>query len=177
MQIRSLQTHIFALFLLLMVVVQVGGFALINTVGKTAAQKTISDDLDAGALVFGRLLEQDTHRLIQGARLMSADYTFREVIASGDRDTIASVLMNYGRRIDASLMMIVGLDQRVLGDTLDIATGKPFAFPNLIPEAEASQKASAMVLIRGQLYQLVVMPVLAPTPIAGWRSGLSSTTV
>ena len=166
MQIRSLQSHILALFLLLMVVVQVGGFALINTVGMTAARKSIGDDLVAGALVFDRLLDQDTHRLVQGARLMSADYTFREVIATRDRDTIASVLMKYGRGIDASLMMIVGLDQRVLGDTLNFATGKPFAFPELIAEAEASQKASAMVLIRGQLYQLVVLPVLAPTPIA-----------
>jgi diguanylate cyclase (GGDEF)-like protein len=166
MQIRSLQSHILALFLLLMVVVQVGGFALINTVGMTAARKSIGEDLVAGAIVFDRLLEQDTHRLVQGARLMSADYTFRKVIATGDRDKIASVLMKYGRRIDASLMMIVGLDQRVLGDTLDIATGTPFAFPELIAEAEASQNASAMVLIRGQLYQLVVVPVLASTPIA-----------
>src|SRR2546427_2318416 len=166
MQTRSLQSHILALFLLLMVVVQVGGFALINTVGMTAARKSIGEDLVAGALVFDRLLEQDTHRLVQGARLMSADYTFREVIATGDRDTIASVLMKYGRGIDASLMMIVGLDQRVLGDTLDIATGEPFAFPELVAEAEVSQAASAMVLIRGQLYQLVVVPVLAPTPIA-----------
>ena len=166
MQIRSLQSHILALFLLLMVLVQVGGFALINTVGMTAARKSIGDDLVAGALVFDRLLDQETHRLVQGARLMSADYTFREVIATRDRDTIASVLMKYGRGIDASLMMIVGLDQRVLGDTLNIATGKPFAFPELIAEAEGSQKASAMVLIRGQLYQLVVLPVLAPTPIA-----------
>jgi diguanylate cyclase (GGDEF)-like protein len=165
-QIRSLQSHILALFLLLMVVVQVGGFALINTVGMTAARKSIGEDVVAGALVFDHLLEQDTHTLVQGARLMSADYTFREVIATGDRDTIASVLTKYGRRIDASLMMIVGLDQRVLGDTLNIATGEPFAFPELIVEAEASQQASAMVLIRGQLYQLVVAPVLAPTPIA-----------
>ena len=165
MQIRSLQTHILALFLLLMVVVQVGGFALINTVGMSAARKAIGEDLVAGALVFDRLLEQDTNRLAQGVRLMSADYRFREVTAAGDRDTIASVLAISGRRIDASLMMLVGMDQRVLGDTLGIATGKPFAYPKLMAEAQASQKATAMVLIRGQLYQLVVVPVLAPTPI------------
>ncbi len=149
-----------------MVGVQVGGFVLTNTVGMAAARKSIGEDLVAGALVFNRLLDEDTHRLVQGAHLMSSDYTFREVIASGDRDTIASVLMKYGRRIDASLMMIVGLDQRVLGDTLNMAIDKPFAFPDLIAEAEMSQKASAMVLIDGRLYQLVVVPVLAPTPIA-----------
>ena len=132
MQIRSLQSHILALFLLLMVGVQVGGFALIKTVGMSAARETIGENLVAGTLVFDRLLEQNTQRLVQGVRLMSADYRFREVTAAGDRDTIASVLAIYGRRIDASLMMLVGMDQRVLGDTLGIATGKPFAYPKLM---------------------------------------------
>ena len=163
---QRLQTYIVALFLLLMIVVQFGGFVLINTVGMAAARKSIGEDLVAGALVFERLLYQDTHRLVQGANLMSSDYTFREVVASGDRETIASILSKYGRRIDASLMMIVGLDQRVLGDTLGMGTGKAFPFPELIAEAQTTEKAAAMALIDGRLYQLVVLPVLAPTPIA-----------
>ena len=165
MRIRSLQSHILALVLLLMIGVQVGGLVLIKTVGMTAARETIGQDLVAGALVFDQLLEQDTRRLVQGVRLMSADYKFREVIARGDLLTIGSTAIIYSRRIDASLMMIVGADQRVLGDTLGIATGQPFAFPDLMAEAKASQMASALVLIRGRLYQLVVVPVLVPTPI------------
>jgi diguanylate cyclase (GGDEF)-like protein len=166
MTMRSLQSRILALFLLLMVIVQVGGFMLINTVGMSAARKTVGEALVAGGRVFDRLLEQDTERIVQGARLMSADYAFREVISTGDRETIASVLMNYGKRIDASLMMLVGLDQRVLGDTLGAAIDKPFPFPNLIAQAEQNQQSSAMVLINGQLYQLVVVPVMAPVPVA-----------
>ena len=166
MTMRSLQSRILALFLLLMVIVQVGGFVLINTVGMSAARKTVGEALVAGGRVFDRLLEQDTERIVQGARLMSADYAFREVISTGDRETIASVLMNYGKRIDASLMMLVGLDQRVLGDTLGAAIDKPFPFPNLIAQAEQNQQSSAMVLINGQLYQLVVVPVMAPVPVA-----------
>ncbi len=89
---RSLQTRILALFLLLIFVVQVGGFVLINTVGGTAARSTVGAEVVAGARVFDRLLEQDTQRLVQGARLLSADYAFREAIATGDSDTIGSVL-------------------------------------------------------------------------------------
>jgi diguanylate cyclase (GGDEF)-like protein len=166
MTMRSLQSRILALFLLLMVIVQVGGFVLINTVGMSAARKTVGEALVAGARVFDRLLEQDTQRIVQGARLMSADYAFREVISTGDRETIASVLVNYGKRIDASLMMVIGLDQRVLSDTLGVAVDKPFPFPNLIAKAEQNQQSSAMVLINGQLYQLVVVPVMAPIPVA-----------
>lgn len=163
---RSLQKRILALFLLLIFVVQVGGFVLINTVGGNAARSTVGAEVVAGSRVFDRLLEQDARRLVQGARLMVSDYAFREVIATGDRDTIASVLVNYGKRIEVPLVMIVGLDQKVLGDTLDSGAGKPFALPRLVEQAEASAQASAMVVLRGQLYQLVVVPVLAPVPIA-----------
>jgi diguanylate cyclase (GGDEF)-like protein len=163
---RSLQSRILALFLLLMASVQVGTFYFINTVGMSAARKTVGETLVSGARVFDRLLEQDTRRTVQGARLMSADYAFREVISTGDRQTIASVLVNYSKRIDASVMMLIGLDQRVLGDTLGAVVDQPFPFPTLIAQAEQNEQASATVLIRGQLYQLVVVPVMAPLPVA-----------
>ena len=166
MPMRSLQTRILALFLLLIFVVQVGGFVLINTVGGNAARSTVGAEVVAGARVFDRLLEQDAQRLVQGARLMAADYAFREVIATGDHDTIGSVLVNYGKRIEAPLLMIVGLDQKVLGDTLDSDVGRPFTLPGLLEQAQVWEQASTMVVLRGQLYQLVVVPVLAPVPIA-----------
>ena len=166
MPMRSLQTRILGLFLLLILVVQIGGSVLINTVGNKAARSTVGADVAAGARVFDRVLEQDAQRLVQGARLMAADYAFREVIATGDHDTIGSVLQNYGKRIEAPLVMIVGLDRNVLGDTLEADAGKPFALPRLIEQAEASGEASAMVVLHGHLYQLVVVPVLAPVPIA-----------
>jgi diguanylate cyclase (GGDEF)-like protein len=163
---HSLQTRILALFLLLMITVQVGGFVLINTVGITAARKTVGDEVVGGARVIELLLDQDAQRLVQGARLLSADYAFRGAIATGDADTIRSALANHGKRIDADLMILVGLDKRVLADTLDESAGDSFRFPALLASAEASHQATAMVLLRGELYQLVLVPVLAPLPIA-----------
>jgi diguanylate cyclase (GGDEF)-like protein len=170
---RSLQTRILSLFVLLTLVVQAGGFVLINTVGVATARKTASEELLAGTLVFSRLLDQETHRLVQGARLLSADYAFREVIATGDNDTIASVLANHGKRIDADVMMLIGLDQRVSADALGEATGQPFPFSALLDKAKAAQQASAMVMLRGHLYELVIVPVLAPLPIAWVAVGFS----
>jgi len=163
---HSLQTRILAFFLLLMIAVQVGGFVLINTVGITAARKTVGDELVGGARVIDLLLDQDAQRLVQGARLLSADYAFRGAIATGDADTIRSALANHGKRIDADVMILVGLDQRVLADTLDASTGQPFLFPALLESAETAHQATAMVLLSGSLYQLVLVPVLAPLPIA-----------
>jgi diguanylate cyclase (GGDEF)-like protein len=163
---HRLQTRILALFVLLMVVVQLGGFLLINTVGVTAARKTIGDDLVRGARVFDRLKEQDTERLVQGARLLSSDYAFRAAITTGDRGTIASVLWNHGKRIDADIMMLVGLDGAVTADTSGDMWGKPFPFPRLLDDATKSQRSSAITLVRGRLHELVIVQVLAPVPIA-----------
>src|SRR5690349_20040046 len=163
---HSLQTRITALFLLLMIAVQVGGFVLINTVGVASARKTVGDEIVSGARVVDVLLDQDAQRLIQGARLLSADYAFRGAIATGEASTMRSALANHGNRIYAGLMILVDLDQHVLADTLDSATGQPFLFPALLASAESTQAASAMVLLHGSLYQLVVVPVLAPLPIA-----------
>ena len=163
---HSLQTRILAAFVLLMIAVQVGGFLLINTVGIAAARKNVGEEVVRGARVIDLLLDQDAQRLVQGARLLSADYAFRGAIATGDADTVRSALANHGKRIDADLMILVALDQRVLADTQDLATGKPFAFPALLAAAEASHQATAMVLRQGKLYQLVLVPVLAPLPIA-----------
>jgi diguanylate cyclase (GGDEF)-like protein len=74
--------------------------------------------------------------------------------------------VNYGKRIDAPLVMIVGLDKKVLGDTLESGAGKPFALPGLLEQAQAWEQASTLAVWRGELYQLVVVPVLAPVPIA-----------
>ena len=170
---RSLQTRILALFLLLLIAVQVGGFVLIDTVGVAAARKTVGDDLVSGARIVDLLLEHDAQRLLQGARLLSADYAFRGAIATGDADTIRSALANHGKRIDADLMVLIGLDQRVLADTLDATTGDVFAFPALLAAAETAHRATAMVLLRGRLYQMVLVPVLAPLPIAWVAVGVN----
>jgi diguanylate cyclase (GGDEF)-like protein len=162
----SLQARILVLFLSLILVVQVGGFVLVNTVGTHAARATIGEELIVGQHVFLRTLRQEELRLTQGARLLTADYAFREAIATGDRDTIVSVLGNHGKRIDADLAMLIGLDGKVVADTLGDMKGTTFSHGNLLKAAEAQRQASAMVMLGDSLYQVVLVPVLAPLPVA-----------
>jgi len=166
MTFHRLQTRILALFVLLMVVVQLGGFLLINTVGVSAARKTIGEELARGARVFDRLREQDSERLVQSARLLSADYAFREAVATGGGDKIASMMWSHGMRVDADIMMLVGLDGRVIADIDGERRGKPFPYPQIFAEAVRAQRASAVSVVRGRLHEIVMVPVLAPVPVA-----------
>lgn len=136
---RSLQSRIVALFVVLMLAVQGGGFLLTSAAGVAGARQTVADELATGERIFLRVLDQSAQRLVQGARVLSADFAFREAISTADRETIASVLRNHGERIDAAYMTLIGLDRRVIADTFDTAAeGRPFAFQRLIaPSATA----------------------------------------
>src|ERR1700704_3542604 len=102
MRIQRLQTRIIVFFVALLALVQVAAFWFVN-----AAQR-----------VFARLLDQNAEKLKLSARVLAADFAFREAIATHDTGTIASVLANHGARIGADAMVFVDLNGRVISDTL-----------------------------------------------------------
>jgi diguanylate cyclase (GGDEF)-like protein len=163
----SLGTRLIVFFVLLLVLVQgLGAFLVINANSQIARQ-TIDQSLEQGERIFRQLLEQGQKRLEQAATILSADYAFREAIATNNTGTIVSVLRNHGARAGANVVTLVSLDSQVRADTQDQARlGTAFPFPQLITAAGATGKASSIVTVDGKLHQLVIVPVLAPEPIA-----------
>jgi len=163
----KLGTRIVVFFVALLVIVQGVAAFLVIQANSQVARRTINEELAQGERVFRQLLAQSQARLEQGARILSADFAFRQAIASNDTGTILSVLRNHGARVGASVMTLASLDNTVRADTLDPARiGKAFAYPDLVKAAAADGKSSSVVIRDGKLYQLVVVPVLAPEPIA-----------
>ena len=163
----SLRARIAIFFVALLVLVQGLAAILVTRANSQIARETIGQQLIQGERVFQRLLAQNKARLEQGAAILSADFAFRQAIATNNAGTIVSVLRNHGARAGAEAMMLVGLDGRVRADSQDSArVGRPFGFPGLIERAAASGQASDFVALDRRLYQLVVVPVLAPDAIA-----------
>jgi diguanylate cyclase (GGDEF)-like protein len=151
---------------LLLLVQGVAGFFVLRS-NERIARETIGLALAQGERVFQQLFAQNQSRLQEGAAILSADFAFRQAIATDDIATILSVFRNHGARIGAGAMMLVSLDNVVRADTQEPErVGKPFAFPQLVQRAASGDKASSIALIDRHLYQLVVVPVLAPEPIA-----------
>lgn len=163
----KLGTRIVAFFVALLVIVQGVAAFLVVQANSQVARRTINEQLEQGERVFRQLLAQNQARLEQGAGILSADFAFRQAIASNDTGTILSVLRNHGARVGANVMTLASLDNMVRADTLDPARiGKPFAYADLVKTASSEGKSSSIVLRDAKLYQLVVVPVLAPEPIA-----------
>jgi diguanylate cyclase (GGDEF)-like protein len=163
----SLRTRIVVFFTVLLIIVQGVALTLLNTTNYQIAKETIEQELGVGERIFLRLLEQNRDQLEQSATLLASDFGFRQAVGTNDNATVLSALTNHGARASAGVLLLVSLEQAVTVDTLHPdAKPQPFAFPDLIKDADANGKSSGIVTIDGRLYQLVLVPVRAPTVIA-----------
>jgi diguanylate cyclase (GGDEF)-like protein len=167
MRMRRLQSRIILFFVALLALVQVAAFVFVNAANSGNARAKLEEELNVGQRVFARQLEQNAEKLKLSARVLAADFAFREAIATHDTGTIESVLANHGARIGANAMVFVDLDGTVISDTLRPQTEtRPFEYPALITMNRTGASAS-MEVFDGRAFQLVAVPVLAPVPI-GW---------
>ncbi len=167
MRIQRLQTRIIVFFVALLALVQVAAFWFVNAANSGNARAKVEEELNVGQRVFARLLEQNADKLKLSARVLAADFAFREAIATHDNRTISSVLANHGARIGADAMVFVDLDGNVVADTLrPQAQAHAFEFPALVRPGSSGANA-AMEVLDDRAFQLVAVPVLAPVPI-GW---------
>jgi diguanylate cyclase (GGDEF)-like protein len=171
MRFRSLESRIVTLFLVLIVAVQVVGLLVIQQGIDSNARTAISAELNNGVKVFRRLLEQNAQSLRFGARLLARDTAFVAAIGNNDesdRSTIESALANSGRRIKASLSMLIGEDRKISATTNPkqaAALGKMAL--SMLDTAEAADGSIGIAIVDHRPYQIVAMPIKAPITI-GW---------
>ena len=164
----QIQTRVLASFIVLFVAVQLAGLLLIHFSGTASVRQTASAEVVSGSKAFERLLELDSQRLIEGARLLSADPAFREAVATLDRSTLGPALAKHGKRIGSAMLLLIDADHRIVAGTLEGEIGRRFGQPKLLDRASATQQASALVSFGTQYYQLVVVPLLVPPQPPVW---------
>ncbi len=146
--------------------------ALVHINTTAAVRKSVGAEVVAGSRAFERLLETDSQRLAEGARLLTGDTAFRDMVTAGDRSALAPVLAKHKTRIGSAVMLLIDIDRNVAASTIAAEVGKKFMQSKLLDRASAAQQASALVSVGGQVYQLVVVPLLAPRPVAWVAAGI-----
>lgn len=162
---RRLDTRIVALFLSLLLLIQLATLAAIRATIERSAGQAVAGDLATGEKVLRQLLDQKAVRLTESARLLAADFGFRDAIATSDSETIGDALLNQANRIGANGALFA--DARF---ELKASTGDDTA--RLLPKVKAlaskrSQDAGRLVVDRSGADLLVTVPVRAPVVI-GW---------
>ena len=164
----SLIVRLVGLSLLLLLVVQVAGFAVVRASIEQNARSQVAQALDLDENVWLRLVEENAERLQQSATLLAADYGFRSAANTGDVETIQSVLENHGRRIGASVTALLDTRMQLVSLSLGQGPGRyDSVLTEVIPSLSQQFQSSQIVVMDGRPYQFVLVPLRAPVVI-GW---------
>ncbi len=137
----------------------------VSTTNHTKIQ--ITKDLELGERIFTQVLANREKQLYDSADVLTADFGFKQSVASQDEATITSVLHNHGERISADLMALLSLDGQVISSTSDtLNSHDPFPAEELIKVTNNDGGAVSILEMDNKLYQIILLTVDAPTPIA-----------
>ncbi len=131
------------------------------------ARTQVDEDLQVGERIFKQVLASRELRLFNSADVLTSDFGFKQAIATEDKATIESVLENHGERISADLMVLVSLS----GDVIS-AQNEPMnqqvttQIRRLAQRAQERGGDSGLVQFGDALYQVMLLTVEAPAPIA-----------
>ena len=169
---KSFQGRLVFFFLGLVSLIQVIVFVTVDATNLSHAREQIETALELGARNFRRLIEARTEQLSESVRILAGDFAFKTAIASGDIPTVRSVLENHGARVGADIMMLISREQDLIADSSEPhLESLPGPMQVLVRVAEQRDRAWAIVDIRGEPYRMLVLPVLAPVPIAWVAAG------
>jgi diguanylate cyclase (GGDEF)-like protein len=161
------QTRLVVFFLSLFVVVELLTVGAVYTAAKQRVIENSRDALVASSFKFQSWLDDNVRRLTELTRVLASDFGFRSAVATEDRRTILSALDNLRDRIDVDRALLIDLNGAIMIDNVDFGwQRRQFPFVEMTNAASQEQSAAKVVVFDERIYQLVVVPVLAPDVIA-----------
>lgn len=168
MVFQSLETRVVAVFIGVLLSLQLIGYFTIDRAILANARNAVEENLKNDEKIFTHLLELNAKNLLQGASLLAKEYGFLEAIHSKDVDTIRSTLENHGKRIGADLTVLVDLNQNISVTSVEgLSTAAQVAIRKVLVGLSKDTQAAQTAIIEAKPYQIVAVPVRAPVTI-GW---------
>jgi signal transduction histidine kinase/CheY-like chemotaxis protein len=159
---RRLRTKLTVYSLALIAFVLCGIMAAVYASIERNAERVVSQELTASAVVFDRVWQLRNAQLETSAVLLARDYGFRAAVATHDQPTIQSALQNLRRRVGMKLGFVINADGQVLAGEGEDAADAAAAW---LRDAGAGDPATGVLLLAAGAHEAIAAPVLAPMPI------------
>jgi diguanylate cyclase (GGDEF)-like protein len=124
------------------------------------ARNAVRAEMVTSGGVYDRLWALKTEALGNAAGVLSRDFGFRTAVASGDRPTIESALVNLRARAGVPIAVVVNEDGTVTGDAGLLQTEL-----SRLPGQVSGKQHDTVVATAHGVYRLVISPILAPNEI------------
>jgi diguanylate cyclase (GGDEF)-like protein len=158
---RSLRSKILVLSICFIIGTELVTVAGILLNAKQKSEVQAAEQLVTGMESVDRFSRERASSLEQMANTLAGDFGFKKVVASGDEQTIRSVLFNQLGRVEVDGLALLSLDGSVISSTIDAV------HPGLMFISNAAELGKPFdVLVGDQGYEMLVVEVRAPHPIA-----------
>ena len=153
----------------LLLLVQIAVYGVVRTSINSNVRGQLAQELAIGDKVWWRLLDQNAQKLRQGAAVLAADFGFRSALSSGDTETLRSALENSGARIGAPITALLDTSLALQAAGFEMGDQETLApvLQQVAGQLSQTEQSSQLQLIKGTLYQFVMVPLKAPLTI-GW---------
>lgn len=141
------------------------GFATLSAMKRDSETQALRA-LNVASKVFQQALSNRANQLSTSVRIVASDFGFRQAVALREQETIATVLDNYGSRIDADISILLSPNGELLASTAQQLDASQIAELNRDMKKAANEGFTDIVHLGNQAYQLVMVPVKAPQLIA-----------
>lgn len=161
---NSFRSRLIIAFLLILTLMQLTTALFVLTATQRDYRQQQTQNLNIGSNIFVEMLANRSEQLSQSLSLLSADFGFKRAVATGEQDTISSVLANHGRRINANAVILLSPKGTLLSSSLPGLT--PENIDELFALTQNRSTSFDIFNVDHSSYQFVLQPVKAPTLIA-----------
>ena len=148
--------------------------AVAQIVTLLAVMRTVEEDVDRrareslviGGAVVNEFLTGRGEQLRASVEVLAADFGLKEAAATGDADTIQSVLANHSQRVGADVALLLDLDGAGVASSNGAPLGSGTEYLRLIENAREKSSAQSTAVLDGDTYHTFTVPVRAPVAIA-----------
>lgn len=167
---RRFRSRLLVLFIALFAAIGLVTISLLQEVHETNAKEQISVQTAVAADVLQSYISHRIELLTQSSYALSRDHAFLGAFSTNDKDTVRSAMESLRNRVGASLVLLASASEgnTVLVDSLGSAlVDQPFPISGLIEAVEdTGRPVTTFAVLLKHVYNLTVVPLLAPDPIA-----------
>lgn len=171
LKFSSIRTRLIVFLLIMLLPVLTAIYWFVDRENTRYTDQTINTYLNIGADVFDFSREEHKDTLLTISSALTRDWGFRNAFGAADESTILDAAQTLLARSfgAADVMLITDMTGRIIIDTSSQGfTTLPGAWINMLNQAASSGDgvADAILTINEIPYQLTVIPLFLPTPVA-----------
>ena len=144
----------------------VTSFAIMQTI-EADVDRRATQSLVIGGTVVNEFLASRGEQLRTSVQVLAADFGLKEAVATGDAETIASMLDNHSRRLGADIAMLLDVEGRRVASTGNLVPSDRDTFLKLIEDESTRVSQQSTATLDGITYHTFTVPLRAPVTI-GW---------